>query len=579
MNQSMKRLLLVIHLVITLVTMAMTSPVQAARLALVIGNAAYTEGPLKNPVNDARAMDQKLTTLGFRVQRVENLKRTQIGRAISAFANTVRAGDDVVVFYAGHGVQVKGINYLPAVDADIQSEEDVALNSLNLNSLMERLDEAKAGLKIMFLDACRNNPYARSFRSGDRGLARVSAAPSGTLIHFATRPGSVAADGSGLNGLYTSELLRHMDSPNVPIEAMLKRVSAAVELASKGTQEPWTEGSIRGEFYFRDTGAIADTQVASMRAERTGRPNRSDPEEDAWQATKGANTVGGYEAYLREYPKGRYAGAARVAKAALQVLPVLQPHATIVGNVALAGPVFQDCADCPEMVVIPAGSFLMGSNDSSSEQPIHNVDIQSFALGKFEISQGQWKAVMGTSPIGFSSCGDSCSVANVSWNDIQEYIQKLNQKSGHQYRLPSEAEWEYAARAGTSSKYWWGDTASHEYANYGKDQCCAGLAQGRDAWENTAPAGQFPPNAFGLHDMHGNVFEWVQDWYHNTYSTAPSDGSVWVSGGDQKERVLRGGSWYGNPFYLRSAYRYGSVPGNRFYGNGFRLARNVLKGA
>ena len=161
-------------------------PAHAARQALVIGNAAYTDGALKNPVNDARAMDVKLTALGFKVMKVENLKRQQIGRTLTAFANTLKPGDEVVVFYAGHGVQVKGVNYLPAVDADIQSEEDVALNSLNLNTLMERLDEAKAGLKLLFLDACRNNPYARSLRSNDRGLARVSAAPSGSLIHFAS---------------------------------------------------------------------------------------------------------------------------------------------------------------------------------------------------------------------------------------------------------------------------------------------------------------------------------------------------------------------------------------------------------
>jgi hypothetical protein len=173
------------------------APAHAARLALVIGNAAYTEGPLRNPVNDVRAMEQKLVGLGFKVNKVENLKRREIGRTLTAFANSIKAGDEVVVFYAGHGVQVKGVNYLPAVDAEIQSEEDVPLNSLNLNTLLERLDEAKAGLKLVFLDACRNNPYARSFRSGDRGLARVSAAPTGTLLHFATRPGSVAADGSG----------------------------------------------------------------------------------------------------------------------------------------------------------------------------------------------------------------------------------------------------------------------------------------------------------------------------------------------------------------------------------------------
>jgi uncharacterized caspase-like protein len=242
------------------------SSAQAARVALVIGNAAYLEGPLRNPVNDARAMDQKLTSLGFRVERIENLKRQQIGRSLSAFSNSIKAGDEVVVFYADHGVQVKGINYLPAVDADIQTEDDVPLNSLNLNALMERLDEAKAGLKLLFLDACRNNPYARSFRSGDRGLARVGAAPSGTLIHFATRPGSVAADGTGANGLYTTELLRHLDTPNTPVETMLKRVSAAVETQSKGQQEPWTEGGIRGEFYFKSS-VGAGVQVATLKPE------------------------------------------------------------------------------------------------------------------------------------------------------------------------------------------------------------------------------------------------------------------------------------------------------------------------
>jgi len=564
-----------LHLLLTLVllTWVVALPAHAARLALVIGNAAYTDGPLKNPVNDARAMSQKLTTLGFKVQRIENLKRQQIGRTITTFANTVRAGDDVVVFYAGHSVQVKGVNYLPAVDADIQSEEDVALNSLNLNALTERLDEAKAGLKIMFLDACRNNPYARSFRSGERGLARVSAAPSGTLIHFATRPGSVAADGAGANGLYSSELLRHMDSPNVPIEVMLKKVSAAVEVASKGAQEPWTEGSIRGEFYFRGTGSGAGTQLASLSAVPNGRPNRSDPEEDAWLAAKAANTAGGYEAYLGEYPNGRYAGAARVGRAALHPDLSSQTHTTTGSFAPRVGQVIRDCTECPEMVVIPAGSFMMGSNDDeANEKPMHGVKVRSFALGKYEVTVGQWKAVMGYKNR-FKYYEDNYPIT-VSWNEIQEYIQKLNAKSGQQYRLPSEAEWEYAARAGTASKYWWGETASHDFANYGKDECCAGLAQGHDRWDGLAPVGQFPANAFGLHDMHGNLWEWVQGRYSDSYSGAPTDGSVWESDREQKYRVLRGGSWYSHPAYLRSAVRNGGNP-NDADKNGFRLARAV----
>ena len=333
-------------------------PAQAARQALVIGNAAYTEGALKNPVNDARAMDGKLTALGFKAMKVENLKRQQIGRTLTAFANRLKPGDEVVVFYAGHGVQVKGINYLPAVDADIQSEEDVALNSLNLNTLMERLDETKAGLKLLFLDACRNNPYARSLRSGDRGLARVSAAPSGTLIHFATRPGSVAADGSGNNGLYTSQLLRFIDAPDVPVETMLKRVSAAVTVESRKQQEPWTEGSIVGEFYFRP-GALA----ATVKPE----PLLSDAqvEQQAWSAAQTGNTAAGYSAYLEEYPKGRFAAAARVARAsvagqAVSLAPVQEAAAPARPAGLTAGQVIKDCADCPDMVLIPAGSFEMG---------------------------------------------------------------------------------------------------------------------------------------------------------------------------------------------------------------------------
>jgi hypothetical protein len=226
-------------------------PAHAARLALVIGNSDYVDSPLKNPVNDARAMDDKLGTLGFEVTRVENVKRRDIGRMLNSFVNRIKPGDEVVVFYAGHGLQVRGVNYLPAVDADIQSEEDVPLNSLNLGTLLERLDEAKVGIKILFLDACRNNPYVRSFRSSVRGLARVHDAPSGTLMHFATRPGGVAADGAGANGLYTTELLRHIDQPGLAVEQMLKRVAAAVERESKGQQEPWTEGSLKGDFYFK----------------------------------------------------------------------------------------------------------------------------------------------------------------------------------------------------------------------------------------------------------------------------------------------------------------------------------------
>ena len=543
------------------ITLLAVMPAQAARQALVIGNAAYTEGALKNPVNDARAMDGKLTALGFKVMKVENLKRQQIGRTLTAFANTLKPGDEVVVFYAGHGVQVKGINYLPAVDADIQSEEDVALNSLNLNTLMERLDEAKAGLKLLFLDACRNNPYARSLRSNDRGLARVSAAPSGTLIHFATRPGSVAADGTGSNGLYTSQLLRFIDSPDVPVETMLKRVSAAVTTESKKQQEPWTEGSIVGEFYFK--------QGATTTAKPELVDSAAQIEQQGWAAAQSGNTVAGYTAYLQEYPQGRYAAAARIAIASLraqvtvvQAPPVAQAAPASTTSLA-AGQTIKDCADCPEMVAIPAGAFEMGSAENTNEQPVRRVNVPAFLFGRTEVTQGQWIAVMGSNPSHFKSCGMDCPVESINWNDAQEFSRRLSQRTGKNYRLPSESEWEYAARAGSSSKWSFGDDESQ---------------LGAYAWFTTNSNGtthsvaQKTPNAFGLYDMHGNVWEWVQDVWHGGYQGAPGDGSAWMSGGDQAW-LLRGGAWNGDPVNLRSASRIHNGPFNRFYNSGMRIAR------
>jgi len=166
------------------------------RVALVVGNSAYRSSPLRNPGNDARAIAAKLRKLGFAVIERENLQTRQIAPMLREFRSRLRAGDVALFFYAGHGLQVRGINYLPTVDADITSEDDVPLNSINVSQVLEIMEEAKTRLNLMFLDACRNNPFTRRFRSAAGGLARVDA-PSGTLISFATRPGSVAADGDG----------------------------------------------------------------------------------------------------------------------------------------------------------------------------------------------------------------------------------------------------------------------------------------------------------------------------------------------------------------------------------------------
>lgn len=232
-----------------------------------------------------------------------------------------------------------------------------------------------------------------------------------------------------------------------------------------------------------------------------------------------------------------------------------------------------------EMVAIPPGEFMMGSppneaGRSDDESPQHRVRINYwFYLGKFEITQAQWRAVMGTNPSNFKEC-DECPVENVSWNDATEFCRKLGARTGREYRLPSEAEWEYAARAGTTTPFAFGDTITPEIVNYNGNYPYASAAKGTYR-EKTVPAGGLGiANGFGLYDMHGNVWEWCQDWYHASYSTiagdAPTDGSAWL-GGEQKGRVLRGGSWGSLASYLRSADRSGYSPGSRYVSLGFRV--------
>ncbi len=224
-----------------------------------------------------------------------------------------------------------------------------------------------------------------------------------------------------------------------------------------------------------------------------------------------------------------------------------------------------------EMVRIPAGKFIMGCQDGrdkdcqSDESPAHGVSLSAFELGKYEVTQGQWKAVMGSNPSYFKDCGDTCPVENVSWNDIKTFIETLNQKTGKQYRLPSESEWEYACRAGKDSNYCGGNDVN-AVAWYG-------AYTGGNSEKTTNPIGRKAANAWGLYDMSGNVWEWVQDSYAN-YNNAPSDGKAW-EGARADARVLRGGSWDSNPQSVRAAIRIDLTPSDRYGSAGFRLARTL----
>ena len=226
-----------------------------------------------------------------------------------------------------------------------------------------------------------------------------------------------------------------------------------------------------------------------------------------------------------------------------------------------------------EMVQIPGDTFMMGSPDneqgrSNDESPQHRVTVPTFFAGKYAITQAQWEAVMGNNPSDFK--GEKRPVENVSWDEAVEFCKKLSQTTGKKYRLLSEAEWEYACRAGTTTPFHFGETITPELVNYNGNYPYGKAAKGKYRQETT-DVGSFPPNAFGLYDMHGNVWEWCSDEWHDNYSGAPTDGSSWETGGSEY-RVLRGGSWYRFAVDCRSAYRRRYSAGYRSSSIGFRVA-------
>jgi formylglycine-generating enzyme required for sulfatase activity len=229
------------------------------------------------------------------------------------------------------------------------------------------------------------------------------------------------------------------------------------------------------------------------------------------------------------------------------------------------------------MVVVPAGKFMMGSpqrQGADDEHPQHEtIFSKSFAVSKFEVTFDNWDACVdyGDCDPGISDSGwgrGSRPVINVSWDDAQRYVAWLARMTGRPYRLLSEAEWEYAARAGTQTLYFWGDDIGKGNAN------CKGCSSRWDS-QKPAPVGSFAANAFGLHDLHGNVFEWVEDCYHENYVASPGDGSAWIAGGDCNNRIVRGGSWWTDPSNLRSAYRYRNTFASGWDSLGIRVGRSV----
>ena len=431
------------------------------------------------------------------------------------------------------------------IGARIAREQDVEFETVDVRRILGAMEDAANGVNIIILDACRNNPFARSFRSSQRGLA-VTQAITGSLIAYATAPGSVAADGSGRNGVYTSHLLQNMRIPGVPIEQVFKNVRIGVMKETSGKQTPWESSSLTGHVTFMPAARAPSVRADKPTAPITGQaaplgasPSLGDLQaqvEAQRQQVQAERQRLDEERRLREEQQKLQAEQERLRQERAKLQGGGSPQGTQVAVGVYpqqpAAPKTVRNSIGMEFVLIPAGTFQMGSNDGDSdEKPVHTVRLsRPFYLGKYEVTQAQWEAVMGNNPSQFK--GDSNRpVEQVSWDDVQEFIRRLNTKeSGARYRLPTEAEWEYAARAGSTTAYSFGDGVGQlgQYAWYDGN-----------AGNTTHPVGQLQPNAWGLYDMHGNVWEWVQDWQWDAMRVVQSQNPAGSQSGSARVRSGR----------------------------------------
>ena len=518
--------------VVLVVVLALVGQARAEqRVALIVGNGEYRRSVprLENAVGDARAMERALKAVGFETVLKVNATRRETYAAINAFASRLAGGAIGLFYYAGHGIQAGGRNYMLPVDADIQSEDDLKSEAVDIGALLKEMDDAHNPMNIVILDSCRDNPLPRT-RSMARGLTRMES-PRGSFIAYAAAPGQTARDGpSGGSGVFTGELVKQLAEPGLKIEDVFKRVTARVSAATGGQQTPWTESSIQEDFYFRPPA----------------------PQPVAPQVAMVVPPV--------------------VVPPVVVPAPVPVPVPAPVPTPVAPGKLFRDCPDCPEMVMLPPGQFVLGTAAAETrregiaevaarwEQPQKTVTVRNeFAIGRFLVTKGEYArfveatgyaagtgCVVGTQTAwrrdggrswrdpGFAQ-SERDPVVCVGWEDARAYAAWLSQRTGKTYRLPGEAEWEYAARAGTATARWWGDEIGRNRAN------CNGCGSSWDG-RQTSPVGSFPANPFGLHDMLGNAWQWVEDCWSESYAGASGDaGVVLIAGGDCSRRVVAEG--------------------------------------
>jgi uncharacterized caspase-like protein/formylglycine-generating enzyme required for sulfatase activity len=563
------------------------------RIALVIGNSDYSSGPLPNPANDAKMIGATLSNLGFEVIARRNADQNTMKRAIQEFGSRLeKAGPSAVglFYYAGHGVQLNGRNYLIPTTAQIEREGDVEIEAVSADWVIEQMRYARNRLNIVILDACRNNPFTRSMRSVDHGLASMDA-PAGILIAYSTAPGAVAADGSGRDSPYTEALSQAMRELHEPVEQVFKHVRVGVMSATSGKQVPWESSSLTGDFYF----AAPQAAPAAPAPPVVAAPNKASGSFTSWvsgwfgankEATEPAAKPAA--APIRQavnIPKAPDASAGSLAGSSVSAL--LQTVGIEFSEIDAAhsyppAPVRQLLAHSPRHVTvgnmpkqIQSALSLCRQYSSScqlsmfSDEVLRTQVLDPFELDALPVSvqafrqfvdathykteaenvgyayayvDGKLKSVTGgtwRNGIKQHEVVDEAAVVAVSFQDAVAYCKYKGQ------RLPSENEWEYVARGPERHTFPWGE-------NMGP---AVGTA-------NAAPrVGDGPAEGIGgrYRGLSGNVWQWVDSK---------------VNG----RRVLKGASWLEtNPAFRRPASRRYELPGRADEDSGFRCAKSVAE--
>ncbi len=610
-----------------LLLLSLTSAVaQERRIALVIGIDAYggtASGQLpslRNAVADARALRGALRGLGFQIvgtdAQTENVTREQLLAMLSRFSDEAQGAAVALISFHGHGLAAEGRESLllprdfPV--AVLHNPLHRRSAALTVDDLSGVLDRTGARRKILIADACREElnalPSETLARGGGltRGLIPIDPPAQGLMVIYAAEHRQVAYDrlhdnDTIPNGVFMRYFLPQLRTPGRSLIQAVERTEQQVTAATQGLRD----GVQHVGFRVRG-GQFSDLVLAGSEATRPAPEPQPAPaalELAFWQSIQGSQNVADFDEYLRRYPQGNFAGLARNRVAALRTPappdPAPQPGS---GYPVPVGESFRDCPECPEMVVIQAGRSVMGSlrgevgrhpNEGPLDGPPREVTLRApLAVGKYEVTRGQfaafqrstaWPMKGGCNGLERSWWGSEASrswsspgfvqtdehpVVCVSWDDAQAYVGWLSVRTGQRYRLLTEAEWEYAARAGTTTPYSFGHTIDQKQANF----------LGRGSVGRTQPVGSYPRNGWGLHDMHGNVFEWVEDCYRESYEGLTGDASQAVNQAncDVKSafmRVMRGGCWGCDSGRLRSETRNASVPSSRSSLIGFRVAR------